>query len=55
MLIDLEISLVRAFGWPLAAIDETAIESLLPFVSRFGRTAAGSGAAQVYCDQVDWL
>jgi len=54
VLIDLEISLVRAFGWPLAAIDETAIESLLPFASRFGRTAAGSGR-QTPIDQVDWL
>ena len=48
----MEVSLVKAFGWSLHDIDETDIESLLPFV--FHLTGAGMGS-QVYCDQVDWL
>jgi len=34
-MIDMEISLVKAFGWDLHSIDETDIESLFPFVNRF--------------------
>ena len=62
---DLEISLVRVFGWSLREIDETAVESLLPFIRRL--TAVGPQTAdpagdhrgtssrpvkQVYIDQV---
>ena len=51
-IVDLEISMVKAFGWDLHAIDETAIESLLPFVHRFGRN---NEQKKAYADQVDWL
>jgi len=56
-MIDLEISLVQAFGWSLRDIDETDVESLLPFVARIGskRISAGSKLEEVSCDQVDWL
>ncbi len=58
VLIDLEISLVRAFGWSLHDIDETAVESLLPFVGRFGKQKEkGTPAPRrtAYADEVDWL
>jgi hypothetical protein len=51
-LIDLEISLVKAFNWSLHDIDETDIESLLPFVFRMTGTGQNN---RVYADQVDWL
>jgi len=55
-LIDLEISLVKAFGWSLADIDETDIESLLSFVYRLNyKKAESAKPKQVYCDQVSWL
>jgi hypothetical protein len=60
-MIDLEISLAKAFNWSLRDIDETDIESLLPFVARFARTQTGAERPtaapkkRVYCDQVDWL
>ena len=39
-------------GWSLRDIDETDIESLIPFVFRM----AGTGTIdKAYCDQVDWL
>jgi hypothetical protein len=53
VLVDLEISLVRAFGWSLHDIDETAVESLLPFVGRFARKPEVRKTA--YADEVDWL
>lgn len=53
-LIDLEIALVRAFGWSLRDIDETYIDSLLPFVRRI--TEEGQdGQRLAYADEVDWL
>lgn len=57
-MIDLEITLVEAFNWSLKDIDDTDIETLLPFVMRFGNrgTANGEQAAQTkYCDEVSWL
>ncbi len=48
----MEISLVKAFGWSLRDIDETDIESLLPFVFRVSGTGE-SGLA--YADEVKWL
>lgn len=44
--------MVKAFGWDLHSIDETAIESLLPFIHRFGQESEQQTA---YADQVDWL
>jgi hypothetical protein len=50
-LIELEISLIKAFGWSLWDIDNTDIESLLPLVVHFGDSKAV--ARKVYCDQLD--
>jgi len=50
-LIELEISLIKAFGWSLWEIDNTDIESLLPLVIRLGDDRAVS--RKMYCDQVD--
>jgi hypothetical protein len=55
---DLEISLVKAFGWSLEDIDETEIDSLIPFIMRFKETEGGDRPAEkrkVYVDQVNWL
>jgi len=56
-MIDLEITLAQAFGWSLRDIDETDIESLLPFVARIGKqkSAAGGKPETAYCDEVNWL
>jgi hypothetical protein len=60
-LVDLEISLVKAFGWSLRDIDETDIESLLPFIFRLTAGPSEPGASgrptkkTAYCDQVSWL
>jgi hypothetical protein len=54
-LIDLEISLVKTFGWSLRDIDETDIESLLPFVFRLSGKDKGKVSDKAYCDEVDWL
>jgi hypothetical protein len=50
-MVDLEISLVKSLNWSLRDIDETSVESLLPFIGRLN----GAGAELVYADQVDWL
>jgi hypothetical protein len=55
-MVDMEINLVKAFGWDLHSIYETDIESLFPFVSRFaGTDEKVSVNKKVYCDQVNWL
>lgn len=59
-IIDLEIAMVKAFAWSLRDMDETDIETLLPFVFRWTATEAGDDkkavqARRVYCDQVNWL
>lgn len=55
----MECQLVELFGWPLASLDETDIESLIPFVFHYpgwkGRNAGRSERRQVYADQADWL
>jgi len=52
---DLEISLIKTFGWSLWDIDETDSESLLDFVSLFAGTNEQSQVKKiVYCDQVNW-
>ncbi len=33
-ILELEIGLVKAFNWSLRDIDETSVESLLPFIGR---------------------
>lgn len=54
---DLEISLVKAFGWSLADIDRTDVESLMPFLEGLNRGGKRQAAPQVYCDdpRADWL
>lgn len=55
-MIELEISLVNAFGWSLRDIDETDIESLLPFVARFaGVEEKPVAKKKAFVDQVSWL
>jgi len=49
---------VERFGWSLHEIDQTSIETLLPFAldaARRGRKKTIMSAEHVYCDQVDWL
>jgi len=53
-LIDLEIALVRAFGWSLKDIDETFIDSLLPFVRRLTQETENEQRL-AFADEVDWL
>jgi transketolase N-terminal domain/subunit len=50
-MIDMEISLVKSFGWDLHSIDETDIESLLPFVNRFAGVSEDPKPKKVYIDQ----
>jgi len=51
--------MVTAFGWSLHEIDETDIESLLPFIFRFiepeTKKTRKMPIKKVYCDQVNWL
>ena len=53
-MINVEFSLVKAFGWSLADIDQTSIESLIPFVLQVS-SGGSSDAGRKYCDEVDWL
>lgn len=48
---------MERFGWSLRDIDETDIESLLPFVFRVtGKNREKpAGPGRVYADQVSWL
>jgi len=43
---------VKAFGWSLHEIDETDIETLLPFINRL---TEAQRPKTVYADEVDWL
>lgn len=58
-MVDLKISLVERFGWTLRDIDETDIDSLLPFVYRLAErnrfTELEKKPPPAYCDQVSWL
>ena len=45
---------MKAFGWSLYEIDETDIESLLPFIRRMLENKKPVDK-RVYCDEVDWL
>ena len=54
----MEVALVKAYHWSLRDIDDTSIESLLPFVGRVMASGGGGGKAnpkQTYCDEVSWL
>lgn len=57
-MIDIEVGLIKNFGWNLYAIDATDIESLLPFISRIGQSQTGmetSYALPAFCDEVNFL
>ncbi|MBI5951906.1 MAG: hypothetical protein HY865_09630 [Chloroflexi bacterium] len=51
--------MVDLFHWSLTQIDETDIESLIPFVFRYPKWKSERGAAnkrkELFADQVDWL
>jgi hypothetical protein len=59
-------ALIKRYGWSLYEIDNTDIESLLPFVLQAresGRTAGRTPSGRMpsaptdraFCDQVSWL
>jgi hypothetical protein len=47
------------FHWSLHEIDQTDIESLIPFVFHYPHWKEtrfrGNGRKRVYADQIDWL
>ena len=47
------------FRWPLNAIDETDIESLIPFVFRYPAWKAAqskdNGKQKIFADEANWL
>lgn len=49
---ELTVTLVKAFGWSLRELDDTDIETLMPFVGHFAGARARN---KVYCDEVNWL
>jgi hypothetical protein len=53
----MEISLINRFGWSLRDIDETDIESLLPFINRLNSAGEPGepGTRKAYADEVDFL
>lgn len=56
---DLECALVQAFGWSLWEIDETDVDTLIPFLRRFvpwkTEQATGGKLKFKYIDEVDWF
>jgi hypothetical protein len=52
--VELEIALVKQFGWSLRDIDETDFESLLSFVFQLSGQK-DTGSQTKFCDQVDFL
>lgn len=52
-MLDLEIALVKAFGWSIVEIEQTEIESLMLFVHRL--TAKKGKKRKSYIDQAGWL
>ena len=59
VLVELEVAMVKNLGWSLRDIDETDVESLLPFLARLtkesGQAGLGGQPGRVYCDEVGWL
>jgi hypothetical protein len=59
----LKCSLVNAFSWSLRDIDQTDIESLIPFVfhypkwreKNFNKNGKPKQRTLAYADEVDWL
>ncbi len=57
-MLDLECQLVQLFGWSLRDLDETDIESLIPFFRHYARWRQRGGAGgrqRVYADQAGFL
>jgi hypothetical protein len=55
-MLEFEHNVVKRWGWSLREIDETDMESLIPFV--FYQQKAGKARLPVkrmFCDQVGWL
>lgn len=55
-MLDLECMLVDLFHWSLRDIDDTDIETLIPFVFRYPaykKRAKGGRQKEVYADQVE--
>lgn len=57
-MLEFEHGIVKRFGWSLREMDETDMESLIPFV--FYKPGGGGGGGKVkkkrvYCDQVGWM
>lgn len=62
--VELEMALVRGFGWSLHDIDETDVASLKPFIDKLISAEGNAGLAgggstvekiRAYADQVSWL
>lgn len=51
VLVDFEISLIKAFQWSLFDIDQTSIDSMFLFI----RSISGGRTKKTYCDEVSWL
>jgi len=54
VLVDLEISLIKAFYWSLRDIDETDVESMMAFLGRIGQET-NHGMKRAFCDEVPFL
>jgi hypothetical protein len=50
-MLDLEISLVKAFRWSIPEIEQTSVESLMLFVHRLTAGNPGSRPQRQYIDQ----
>lgn len=49
---DIQLMLVKSFGWSLADIDRTDSRSLFDFVRHV--SSKGSSNKQLYAENVDW-
>ncbi len=55
-MLDIEYLLVEKYHWSLYELDQTDVESLLPFMDHvFGGGSKKSEAKLTTCDQVSWL
>jgi hypothetical protein len=56
--LEIEQALVERYHWSLFDLDQTDIESLIPFVMHVARNSKGERRQklqQQFCDQVSWL
>jgi hypothetical protein len=58
-MVDLECSMVDVFHWSLFQIDETDIESLIPFIFQYPKWKEKRGVddrrKQLFADEVDFI